>query len=180
MRGSGPSLGGSVPGFAALTLARAVKRATGKVSEDESNNGVGDEARVAWSGGPVLAQLICIGGKHEGENREEQSGDLKPDDAAGVDDGFPDGLAKFAGAAGDSLAAVGVHLRQRRGLLLIFLAGSFGTRGLLTGLSCALHEHSGGHAEADSEFAADGVRLHKKSLAACSNLPCRLRTSEVM
>ncbi len=127
-----PSAAVSAP----LLFARAIERTAREPGKEQGDRAIGEEAGMSRAGGPALAQFVGVGGKDDGKQGEEQAGNLEPDDAAGMGKGPPDGPAKTACPAGDSFAALGVHLRKRR-----LAACALRCRGRWTGTRSAVQEH---------------------------------------
>ena len=106
---------------------------------------------------PGMAQLVRILCEEQAEEGEEKARHFEPEDAAGVNEGSPDRLAKFFGPGRDGASTLGSQLSINRGLLLH--RWSFLLHGM-SGLRSAVADHSGGNTDADAQFSANMFRLH--------------------
>lgn len=142
--------------FSPLLLAMgAVERAGGEIEEDNGHGGVDEEPLMARSGSPVGAQTEDTLNKEKAEDGEEEACDFEPENASGVNEGSPDGLAEsFCSlfySSDSAFAARGVDGRV--------LADGLG------GLGGAVAQHSRCDARTYAQLSANATRFHKKSLA---------------
>jgi len=140
-----------------LFLPRAVEGAEGEVEEGERDGRVDEKARVIVTGVPLMAQLVGILAEEEPEESKEEAGDFEPEDAAGVSEGSPDGLAESFGASGNGASPSGPLLSIGGSLPLdgrsLLLHRMSGLRGTVT-------DHAGRDTNTYAEFATKTVRLH--------------------
>lgn len=137
-----------------LFFVGAIEGGYGEVEEEDGYATVDNDFLVVGAGVPVGAEAVYALNEEQSENREEQSRDLQPEDAAGVDKRSPDGFAEALAAAFDPDGGG-------------FGAGGVDGRILANGLRCvdgAVAQHGRSDAGADSKCPAYAGRLHKKSL----------------
>lgn len=107
MRVEGKSEGGS---RAATPAVGAQEAAGAEVAEDGGDGEGKQKVGVGFGvgGGAVEGVAKLPGGNAggEGEEAEEDAGELEPEDAGEFDDRTPDGLAELAAAAGEASAGV--------------------------------------------------------------------------
>jgi len=101
---------------------------------------------------------VKVLGEEKREQCKEDAGDLKPQHAGGVAQRTKKCLAETLRTGGDRARFFGVN----RGLLSDCLSGrTAGLFGMAGGLNGSLLRHSRGDADADSQFPAKQVWLHR-------------------
>ena len=97
-----------------------------------------------------MAEAPCALGEEYAEESEEESGDFKPEHAAGMSKGPPNGFAEIFCASSYCASCLGTAGGVGGSLLL---HGMSGLRGAVT-------KDSGGDTDANAQFASNASRLH--------------------
>ncbi len=147
----------------------------GEVAEEDEHRYGGEVVLAGGTGGVEVGAVgPDSGSRGDDEEREEDAGDLQPEDAGELGDGPPDGFAEAAGAElhaslgganllsrlGDGLdgSACGSGLRLSGGGLRGWIGVGRGG-----GVGC-LEQRVGGFASADAESPAEANAVHGSSV----------------